>query len=147
MAKRKNRGREVIDILKDAYENGVGLEGKTAVRSYVMGRGHFKSRELYSLGTWERQARYELAREKRIAITNPTSANGYARNPNASPGERMGSRSKLLRDLGTRFDNISLLIEVDSEQVDASPIEIHRAGEVSMLNKILSSVVRELEVV
>lgn len=146
MAK-KNRGREVIDILSEAFKNGEAFAGLAEMREFVMVAGGFKLHELYEIGAWERQARYELARTERMSVTNPTRTNGYSRNPNASPRERVVSRTKLIKDLNKRFENVGLLLEVDGEQVDASPSEIYRAGQIGMLQKVFTTVARELEIV
>lgn len=145
MARKKSRGREVIDILVDAFKQGQSFEGLAEMRAFVMRTGAFKPHELYEIGAWERQARYNLAREN-VAVTNPTPRNGQTRNPNATPSERVESRDKLYKDLGTRVGHISLFAKSDAAQVDASRREIERDIHLDML-RVHVARLRELETV
>lgn len=136
---KKNRGRDVIKLMKDALRAGISFEGHYQIRGWALDHG-VKNHEVYRLGDWMRQARYELAAEENIAATNPTAGNRYLITPYPAYAPRKASRQQLYKDIHTRAENLATLAQADAAQSDASRWEV----ELAVKAKIVESLLKEL---
>lgn len=138
---KENLHRKALDLLKPAYKDGFAPAGLGEIQAFLMSEGLRRSQVgKHRVGEWDRQARYELADEL-ISVTSPVRRNGYLRNPNAAPSDRLISRDQLARDLATRATNIKRQMHSDASQVDASRREIERDLRLSIATEILRELV------